>query len=1275
MVKHRRIRIGSYLGFVCLLLLLSLGAQWAGAQDESTAPTEEASPVATETAIPTEVTPAPTEVTPVPTEQPTEQPPIQTVEPTVEPTAVPTEQPTEEPTTAPTEETTPAPTETATPEATPETSAPPVFTFANGTSFNAVAGQALTIQFSVADEAGVVRVLAETTGVSGTVAVKTTDPTETAPPYNTLVEVTYTGAATFSGVESVSFTAIDATGGRVSATVQVTVAQPTLEPTLEPTPTSEPATEVLIINYNPTASEDSIKNVLAALGAVEVHRLPQIGAMKVLVPKALSKPADALAAVRAAPGVDADLVNSIEPNVIYQLDYTPNDPAFNSGLQGNLTGGSGNPAGIYVKAAWDYAPARGTGVKVAVLDTGVDKDHPEFVGRLIPGWDFVNDDSNTDDDVGHGTHVAGIIGARTNNAVGIAGIAFNAMIMPVKVCGPSGCPTYEIAAGIIHAVDNGAKVINMSLSGPYPHTTVGGAVAYAISRNVTVVATSGNTGITEYRYPSSFPGVISVANVDHTTGSINPGSTQNDRVTIAAPGTSIYSTYPVENGSYAYLTGTSMSAPHVAGIAALLYGNNIANTPANVREAMICSAVDGGAAGYDTAFGYGFVQADWAMNWKFNSANCKLSPPNDLFQNARIIPTAPTTITQTVHSRSVGAEATDPTNCFAPSQTLWYSFKPAASGFYQISTLGSTFDTLLGVYTGVQGALTGVACDDDASGFTTSSNLVAQLQGGVTYYIAIDSFGAPFDDHIVQLNVHPALVSNNIYTEELAPNFAYSGTWANTTIAPAIVRQTTDDTATASFTFRGSGFYYCRTKGPDRGSTEIWVNGSLFFTLNNRAALLATNQCASFGTGANPGALQQVILRRSAGGPVGPIDLDKILTYDSSLLPATKIAALVDDRAITSIYFRNGVWTQLPLLGAYLNTVTSSSSAGATVNFRSTGSTITFFRSTGAGMGTMQVYVDGVLRSTVDNSAGPNALNVPYVIAGLAATDHTVQIRIVSGLLQVDAVRAASPAAFAPSPVYVDERNAGVTFGGVWTNLVSPLAFFGTTRLTNDVSATVDFSFTGNYFCVAYVQRPGGATLAVSVDGSSSISIFTTGSLSYKNWWCSPLYAEGRHNVRISNPTGLTAELDAVYIAKQIVINPAMGLVAETNTAFTYPSFFGSWLNFAGMSPGGYKFQGGAARYTATNGARVQFYINGTGMILYTSVGPSQGRWEVYVDGVLQNFNRSGILYPYIDLNNFRFRPMGYGIVNLPPGQHFIELRAVLGAGQFADFDGIRVFP
>src|SRR5260221_1674878 len=183
--------------------------------------------------------------------------------------------------------------------------------------------------------------------------------------------------------------------------------------------------------------------------------------------------------------MSAQAANStiIELNGTYHAFFTPNDLLFGSQQQ--------MPA-IFASAAWDISPARGNGVIVAVVDSGVNAAHPDLVGRVLPGYDFVNDLPNAMDVYGHGTHVAGIIAATQNNLKGISGIAPNAKILPVRVLDENGIGLLvTIAQGIIYAADHAEKIINLSLCGPDYSSTIDAAIQYAMSKNVTVVIAAG----------------------------------------------------------------------------------------------------------------------------------------------------------------------------------------------------------------------------------------------------------------------------------------------------------------------------------------------------------------------------------------------------------------------------------------------------------------------------------------------------------------------------------------------------------------------------------------------------------------------------------------------------------------------------------------------------------------------------------------------------------------------------------------------------------------
>ena len=265
----------------------------------------------------------------------------------------------------------------------------------------------------------------------------------------------------------------------------------------------------------------------------------------------------------------SDLVKStefIEPDYIYSFREVPNDPDYSK--QWNLRS-------INVEAAWDET--KGSGVTVAVIDTGITTVPDLKDTKFVKGYDFVNDRVEAEDDSGHGTHVAGTIAQSTNNGYGVAGIAYEASLMPLKVLGNSGGGTVaDIAEAIKFAADNGADVINMSLGGGGESQLLKEAIDYAYQKGIVVVAAAGNSNQNSASYPARFPHVIGVAALDPVGGKA-PYSNFGAGVDISAPGGSaaggiLQETIDPETGVGVFqaFQGTSMAAPHVAGVAALV---------------------------------------------------------------------------------------------------------------------------------------------------------------------------------------------------------------------------------------------------------------------------------------------------------------------------------------------------------------------------------------------------------------------------------------------------------------------------------------------------------------------------------------------------------------------------------------------------------------------------------------------------------------------------------------------------------------------------------
>jgi type VII secretion-associated serine protease mycosin len=269
-----------------------------------------------------------------------------------------------------------------------------------------------------------------------------------------------------------------------------------------------------------------------------------------------------------------------------------------------------------ISAGDAWSRSTGAGVTVAVLDTGVDASHPDLAGKVLTGYDVLTGKSEVSTDpVGHGTHVAGTIAAVTGNGVGVASIAPDAKILPIRVLGADGKGYMSATAtGIVYAADHGANVINMSLGGPTQAAAVTNAIAYARSKGVVVVAAAGNSRAdgSPTSWPGADPGVIGVAatdSADQVAGYSNAGS----YVDVAAPGSSIASTYPVALGGYAFMSGTSMASPHVAALAALIDAYRPGLSPDQVEKAIESTAVDLGPSGRDNDYGYGRINAVAAL--------------------------------------------------------------------------------------------------------------------------------------------------------------------------------------------------------------------------------------------------------------------------------------------------------------------------------------------------------------------------------------------------------------------------------------------------------------------------------------------------------------------------------------------------------------------------------------------------------------------------------------------------------------------------------------
>ncbi len=307
----------------------------------------------------------------------------------------------------------------------------------------------------------------------------------------------------------------------------------------------------------------------------------------------------------------SSLVQYAEPNLILKVDAVPNDPRF-----GELYGMDR----IDAPEGWDAAglgafPATG-GVKIGIVDTGIDQTHPDLSGQtvacaksqgLLPIMSGSIQVGSCADDNDHGSHVAGTIAAKANNGIGVAGVAFNADLVICKALGgPLGTgSTADVANCINWVASQGARVISMSLGGG-ASTTLQQAVASAWNNGngALIVAAAGNDGDSTLNYPAAYAEVVSVAATDSADARAS-FSNANADVEIAAPGVNVLST--VRGGGYATFSGTSMATPHVSAVAGVLRQVFPADSAAAIRSRLDAAVNDLGPAGRDASFGFGRV--------------------------------------------------------------------------------------------------------------------------------------------------------------------------------------------------------------------------------------------------------------------------------------------------------------------------------------------------------------------------------------------------------------------------------------------------------------------------------------------------------------------------------------------------------------------------------------------------------------------------------------------------------------------------------------------
>jgi thermitase len=290
-------------------------------------------------------------------------------------------------------------------------------------------------------------------------------------------------------------------------------------------------------------------------------------------------------------------VKFAELDRLVKSNFVPNDPYF---------GSAWHLGKVNAPAAWDLG--QGSGITIAILDSGVDGSHPDLAGQMVPGYNFYDNNTNTTDVFGHGTAVAGVAAAASNNGVGVSGVAGQAKIMPIRVSDLNGWAYYStITQGITYAADHGARIANASFAGVAGSASIQNAAQYMKSKGGLVFVSAGNNGVDENVAPTTT--LIPVSATDEWDNRTS-WSSYGSFVALSAPGIT-YTTS--RGGSYQQWSGTSFSSPLAAGVAALMMSAKPSLDVGQVEKLLYASAVDIGAPGRDSYYGYGRVDAGAAV--------------------------------------------------------------------------------------------------------------------------------------------------------------------------------------------------------------------------------------------------------------------------------------------------------------------------------------------------------------------------------------------------------------------------------------------------------------------------------------------------------------------------------------------------------------------------------------------------------------------------------------------------------------------------------------
>jgi thermitase len=361
----------------------------------------------------------------------------------------------------------------------------------------------------------------------------------------------------------------------------------------------------ILVKLTADAPDDVLDQILGDDDDDGVEEIPGIGVKIISVPEQATDAV--LRALQHNPRIEF-----AEQDHLLIPDLVPNDPYYSS---------EWHLPNVHADTAWNTTTGSSS-IVIGIIDTGVDGTHPDLAGKLVAGWNFYDNNSNTSDVYGHGTAVAGTAGAAANNSIGIAGVAWGCKLMPIRVSDTSGL-AYEstIAKAINWAADQGVRVCNLSF-GAAQSSTIATAAQYLQSKGGVLCVSSGNESKVMTAADSPYMLVVGATDANDMIAS---WSNTGNNVDLCAPGVNIYTL--VNGGSYGGWTGTSFSAPIVAGVAALALSVQPGLSGAQIYSVVKNSTDDLGPAGFDTAYGKGRVNAANAVTLALQTSPAPPPPP------------------------------------------------------------------------------------------------------------------------------------------------------------------------------------------------------------------------------------------------------------------------------------------------------------------------------------------------------------------------------------------------------------------------------------------------------------------------------------------------------------------------------------------------------------------------------------------------------------------------------------------------------------------------